>query len=253
MKWEYGKIVNDLEQLLAIVPESLAELDEKNYIQPLDHSESCDQSETWKNRLLDLRDSNNELFSIAPFLSELQMPLIATTKTQFPHRAQESPQTAEAKVEEMANSPAQAVQLEGPAHSYWINIRDKFPKIQHELAHRLAQLNATRFQVIANHAPIHEHAELPCEVPIAVLPDSALGTSLMTPEFLRKVESSLRREDDKHAMSVVSATSFGTHNASMSGHTTIPPPPAQLGSGMPFRCNICFKEVRNVKDDLSWK
>ena len=147
----------------------------------------------------------------------------------------------------------------------WVsNVSDKFGKADTKLVERLGESNWQRFLTVR--ARMSQIASAPKDIlaphfekipvqavfkenpqsifrPLSMFHDSGLGSSIPSAPA-----------SSNYAQSVASHTSFITSLAEGEDSSRrVPPTPAEVASGEPFRCKICGHQLFNIKNRIDWK
>jgi hypothetical protein len=187
----------------------------------------------------DIRDSVDCLYDLVPSIEELFL----------------SKETTKAAIQALGGQELEETQLvpdlPTPPQYYTFNIRDKFPTIDQTLAEVLGEINWARHQRIRQWITAQEESENPKPAPVAPQEeDSGLGDSVFTFQTPMPL---IQGNPFSNTRSEISATSFGTTSASVSGHARVPRPPVPLSPGVKFECNICFRQLDGVDTKMLWK
>ena len=150
-------------------------------------------------------------------------------------------------------SPPNAFCVSGPAQFYVTLARDKFPHAEQTLVDRLGERCWQRHEKIRDRIqnPVEDSDRGSPVVEVlstaqsiftspSVFHDSGLGTSVITPS--------------QHAGSAASHTSFASSiDNGAKSLRRVPPTPAEVGSGIPFRCFVCRKMQYRIKNRVDWR
>ena len=135
------------------------------------------------------------------------------------------------------------------AQIYFIlQVRDKFPLSTDRLVQRLGRANLYRFMQIRQGDAQNGEPGLQIEDSGFIRPalpafskfyDSAIGSSL--------------GRQSAHDCSTISHSSFASTLAGgETAHFRVPPTPAEVEQGRPFRCTICG-QIQSLKNRVAWK
>ena len=147
----------------------------------------------------------------------------------------------------------------------WVsNLSDKFDKADTKLVERLGESNWQRFLTVR--ARMSQIASAPKDVlapcfekipaqavfkenpqsifrPVSMFHDSGLGSSIPSAPG-----------PSHYAQSMASHTSFITSLAEGEDSSRrVPPTPAEVAAGKPFRCEICGYQLFSIKNRIDWK
>lgn len=138
---------------------------------------------------------------------------------------------------------SKAFEMSQAGQRWYLQVLDKFAKIDDKLAQRLGEANSQRYDDLRKLKSLDFLAEEPDQTkslfrPLTTIGDSGLGTSIMTPT--------------NEAASITSHSSFVSSVAD-SALRRVPKTPAAVISGEPFECEICFRTLSSIKSRTQWK
>jgi hypothetical protein len=153
---------------------------------------------------------------------------------------------SKAKDEDQTSLPLE-FHVSGPARTYILNIRDRFPQADSQLVERLGEANWQRhialrgrpMQADSSDAPVEELAKS-VFLPVSLFQDSGLGSSLPA--------------QTSYAATSASHTSFISSQADEEGGgLRVPPTPKAVSKGIPFSCETCGQTLSQIKNRVDWK
>jgi hypothetical protein len=150
------------------------------------------------------------------------------------------------------NSISTQFYLSGPAQAYVSIIRDKFKSADHELVQRVGEAQwqrHIRIRVLMEGEKKNETVEQVLQQsrtqsifkPFSTFYDSGLGPSI--------ARISTHVPSNASYSSFVSSIGDGESKHSF----RVPPTPAEVGSGKPFPCPICTKQLFGIMNRIDWK
>jgi hypothetical protein len=135
-------------------------------------------------------------------------------------------------------------QVSEPAHSYVLNIRDKFPNADRNLVERLGEANWQRHERIrSTDTGTADKILVDAKTvfnPVSMFHDSGLGSSVPA--------------QSSYETSIASHSSFKTGiSEGQAGNHRVPTTPKEVFSGKPFVCEICGHLLKKIRSRVDWK
>lgn len=187
---------------------------------------------------------------------QLAMDLVPSLESTLSHVERLQRQSAY-----ISNEPFHA---SNPAQIYISLVRDKFPEANNKLIERLGEANWQRHINIRRRLEKIEAPEEP--VPLAIIRAETVIGSKFQPETLfhdSAIGTSISARSynvPPDAVQVLTAPSEASHTSFISGlaemekgGTRVPPTPAEVSLGKPFRCYLCGHLLSMIKNRVGWK
>ena len=146
-------------------------------------------------------------------------------------------------------APLATFAVSKPAKAYVLHVSDQFSSADTRIVERLGEVNWPRHQDIhARTRPVEVNSDTALQqtltrsefVPATLFPDSVLGSSLPAASIRAASGAS-------HAYFVLSKVDQAE------GKLRVPPNPAEVGTGKPFKCDICHHVLHNMNNRTDWK
>ena len=172
---------------------------------------------------------------------QMTLDLVPTLESTLDHVARLQKQSA--------HTTTELFHASNPAQSYISIVRDKFPQADNRLIERLGEANWERHVNIRKRMDelVGRVERVPTAgtngskfQPQTLFHDSGIGTTVPA--------------QSRSAQSEASHTSFVSSLADrQKGVARVPPTPAEIGLGEPFRCYICGQMQFRIQNRVDWK